>query len=102
MKLVLVKLSLYRAEQALYRAAEVWGFQDFYKIGTRKWPSCQFHTSAAFTPGDIPGNHFCRRSSRHQRRSAELMIKLGIESTTVWLLAQCLIQQRYHSFAHTL
>jgi hypothetical protein len=101
MKLVLVKLSLCRPEQAL-RAAEGLDFQDFYKIGTRKWPDCQLHTSAAFTPGDIPGNHCCKKSSRHQGHNAEVLIQLGIEPATVWLPAQCLKQQRYCAIAYTL
>jgi hypothetical protein len=32
---------------------------DFKKIGTRRWQGCQPYAPAAFTPGNIPGNHFC-------------------------------------------
>jgi hypothetical protein len=32
---------------------------DFKTIGTLKWQGCQPSAPAAFTPGNIPGTHFC-------------------------------------------
>jgi hypothetical protein len=32
---------------------------DFKKIATLMWQRCQPYAPAAFTPGNIPGTHFC-------------------------------------------
>jgi hypothetical protein len=32
---------------------------DFKTTGTWRWQGCQPDTPAAFTPGNIPGTHFC-------------------------------------------
>jgi hypothetical protein len=60
-------------KQSHYRP---WGFQEveaprFFKtIVTWRWQGCQPYAPAAFTPGNIPGNHFCWRLRRPQGHSA--------------------------------
>jgi len=42
---------------------------DFKTVGTWRWQGCQPYASATFTPGNIPGTHFCSRLSRPQGHS---------------------------------
>jgi hypothetical protein len=43
---------------------------DFMTIGTWRWQGCQPCAPAAFTPGNIPGTHFCWSLSRPQGHRA--------------------------------
>jgi hypothetical protein len=68
---------------------------DFKKIGTRKWHVCQPYASAAFTPVNIHGTHFCQRQSQPSATGRIMSIKnpvsqSGIETTTFRFVAQCL------------
>jgi hypothetical protein len=63
---------------------------------------------APFTPGKIPGNHFCQRVSRPQGHSAagritsieNQIISSGIETATFRLVAYCLNEQHYRVPPH--
>jgi len=43
---------------------------DFMTVGTWRCSVCQPYAPAAFTPGNIPGTHFCWSLSRPQDHSA--------------------------------
>jgi hypothetical protein len=84
--------------------------QDFKTIGTWRWQGCQPYAPAAFTPGNIPGIHFCYRLSRPQGHSAAggIMSPSGIDPATFRFVARCLnlcatASPRYvHTYIHKL
>jgi hypothetical protein len=57
-------------------------FPDFKTIGTWMWQGCQPYAPDAFTPGNIPGTHFCYRLSRPQGHSAAGRIMSMKDSNT--------------------
>jgi hypothetical protein len=69
---VKVKQSHYRPWQALTgpEGSRRLRLPDFKTIGTWRWQGCQPYAPTTFTPGNIPGTHFCWRLSGPQDHSA--------------------------------